>query len=183
MAINRSGYIGAILAKTHNATINKDFTLDETETSVVAWNSALGDKPTQEFIEAQILQQYKKDLIARINLLAGHIRASYLSDGEYVVEEYRLAETEALDFKSRGYVLPIPATVRDYAEILGTTNHQAVADGILTTAAQLKGLLTAVRKIRLSCTEGVRASTTIEAADTVFRTSEALMKTLRNPSV
>lgn len=168
MAYDRVGYINVFLQKTKNAQLYVDFTLNDEATAIVAWNPTLGIAPTPEELEAGVQELIKSDLIARINLLAGQIRSSYLSDGEYVVEEYRLAEAEAADFISRAYSEPITPCVKDYADLFPEPDYAAAADEIMAMADQLRTLLTAVRKIRLSCTVGIRTAPTIDDAQQVF---------------
>lgn len=166
----------------YNAVYNQDFTLDGPGENIIAWNLEKGTAPTSTQIHAGVLLKIKADLISRINQYAGEIRNSYLSDGMHVIEEYRLAETEAKDYTSRSFTDPVPQTIKDYADILGTTNYQMVATGILTTAGQMKAILTYVRKTRLGTNALIKNAIDSTQALTFYTTGMTQLTSLKVPS-
>lgn len=168
MEFNVQAYSIVFLERTYKTLHNIDFTVDTTG-HVLAWNVDKGVLPTAEEISTGVIKLIKQDLISKINYLSGEIRGSYLSDGSFVVEEYKLAEVDAIDYKSRLYAEPVPQTILDYASILGTTNYQYIANSILAASQQLKTVLVAVRKERLTATTSI-GMTTLTSLETTMQT-------------
>lgn len=181
MNFDTVAYAVNFISTQYNAISGQDFTLDALGENIVAWNPAKGTAPTPDQIQAGVLLKIKADLVSRINQFAGEIRNSYLSDGMYITEEYHLAETEAKDYASRSFADPVPQTVKDYADILGTTNYQAVATGILTTSGQMKAILTYVRKIRLGTNAAIKTAVDSTQASTIYTAGITQLTSLRAP--
>lgn len=180
MDFNIPAYATTFIERQFKATSGKDFILD-VDGTVLAWNDSKGVRPSATDIAAGVLKLIKQDIISRVNNLSGDVRNSYLSDGLFVVEEYRLAEVEALDYKARGFQAPVPTTISDYGQILGTTDYTLVANSILAAATQLKMVLTLVRKVRLTATTGIGAAAAIEPIVTIYNTAVASLEALRKP--
>lgn len=180
MEFNIPSYATTFLERQFKAIGGTDFTLDAGG-AIIAWNTLKGVQPTEAEISAGAMKLIKQDMVSRVNNLSGEIRNSYLSDGLFVVEEYRLAEVEALDYKARNFQDAVPTTILDYAQVLGTTDYALVANSILAAATQLKTILTLVRKIRLTATTAITASTSLEGVVAAHSTAVASLEYLRKP--
>jgi len=77
------------------------------------------------------------------------LRDSYYAKGFWIVEEYRLAVEEALDFKKRNYTGTAPPTVASYAQA-SSVSVQIATDNILTTKEATDRMLIYTRHIRLT---------------------------------
>lgn len=73
--------------------------------------------------------------------------------------EYQTAQTKAGEYKASGYSGPVPASVGIWAHVKGQSNQWA-ADDILAVAGQWQTAMQAIRAVRLSAKEQVRASNT-----------------------
>lgn len=177
MTFSLPSYVALLLQRTFSAVQGEDFTLS-INGSLLAWNSAKGSKPDPLTITNGVLALVKQDLISVINNLAGEIRASYLSDGQYIVEEYRVAELDALAYKAAGYTGTVPQTLSDYATIIGAPANM-VADSIIAAGQQMKTLLVTVRRLRLDYTHRIEQATTADEAQLIFDQAVAAINTLR----
>ena len=181
MDFNIQGYATVFLERHFKAASGRDFTLDETG-AIIAWNTLKGAQPTPQEVSAGVLKLIKQDITSRFNNLSGDIRNSYLSDGAFIVEEYRLAELEALDFKARGYLAPVPTTISDYAQILGAADTTMVANAILTASVQMRTILTMVRKVRLTATTAITYAAVVDQVVTAYNAVVTSLEGLRKPA-
>ncbi len=96
-----------------------------------------------------------------IDTAAGNVRKAFVSTGQLIEAEYRLAQQQAQAWRANGSPADnVPPAISDWATTAGFTNEEA-ASAIETAAVQLEGVLIAVRNIRLQGKAAVDA-----AADT-----------------
>lgn len=133
------------------------------------WAEYVAPAPTPEELAAQLVATEAVQT-ARIDEAAGEARRRLVSPGYLVDQEYLMAYEDALAYQAAGYAGAVPAGVQTWADAKGWPAQQA-ADDILATRALWKGVSAAIRGLRLSGKEAVRAAATAEAktaaADTV----------------
>lgn len=96
-----------------------------------------------------------------IDTAAGTARQRYVSAGQLVEEEYRLALQQTKDWRAAGNPAEqVPPAIQDWADATGMTAEQA-ASSIEQTAAAWETVLLQVRQIRLAGKAAIDA-----AADT-----------------
>jgi hypothetical protein len=126
-----------------------------TPTSVLRWED---DWPAPQWVETATLADLVAAGISDIDSTADAARLDVLSRPTNS-EEYRQAETQAREFKAAGYpATDVPEDVDSWASAKyrdGWTAQQA-ADDIIATADTWRGLLSSIRRLRLSAKEDVR---------------------------
>ena len=85
----------------------------------------------------------------QLDQMAGRVRASFVSAGSLVEEEYRLALQHTQAWRAAGSPADeVPAAIHDWATAAGMNNEQA-ATAIEQTSAAWEGTLLNIRKLRL----------------------------------
>lgn len=85
-----------------------------------------------------------------IDTAAGNARARFVSAGQLVEEEYRLALQQTLEWRASGSPSDaVPPAIQDWADSSGMSAEDA-AQNIEQTAANWEGVLLQIRKIRLA---------------------------------
>lgn len=103
---------------------------------------------------------YTDNAIARIDAVCDAARLRVVGD-PVRVKEYEVAESQAKDYKARGYANAVPPFVAVWQQAKhrdGWTAQQA-CDDILAASASWNGALAALRGLRLAAKEDVRAAT------------------------
>lgn len=107
---------------------------------------------TPEEIDAHLLppaDARRKAAKYSIDLAAGKARDAFVSPGQYVAEEYRLAKQQADEWVAAGKPAnDVPPAVAVWAQARGWTAEQAAQD-ILDTEAAWVSALAAIRQARL----------------------------------
>jgi hypothetical protein len=100
-----------------------------------------------------------------IDTAAGNARGRYVSVGQMVEEEYRLALQQVKDWRAAGSpAANVPAAISDWAIASGMTDEQAATD-IEQTAAYWDQVLLNIRQIRLSGKAAVDNATDLGTHD------------------
>ena len=114
-------------------------------------------QPTQEEIDAQQLA-LKASLKGNIDHEAGKVRAKYVSQGDFIQEEYRVAYEDVKEWRAGGSVeADAPDTLLVWSNAAGMTLEDAAVN-IETTATQFDTLLKGVRALRLQGKAAVEAA-------------------------
>lgn len=114
-----------------------------------------------------------------IDKAAGTARASFVSPGSYIDQEYLLAKTEAQAWLDGGKdQSAIPSSVEDHMAMFDV-DPETAAQEIVATAAQWEQALTAIRRVRLGGKSDVRAAETIEAAEQAAKEAIATLNDIR----
>lgn len=93
-----------------------------------------------------------------IDTAAGSARARYVSAGQLVEEEYRLALQQTQAWRDAGSPAgQVPAAIQDWADAAGITAEQA-ATSIEQTAAAWESVLLQIRQVRLAGKAAVDAA-------------------------
>lgn len=93
-----------------------------------------------------------------IDAAAGNARARYVSAGQLVEEEYRLALQQTQAWRDAGSPSEqVPAAIQDWADAAGITAEQA-ATSIEQTAVAWEAVLLQVRQVRLAGKAAVDAA-------------------------
>lgn len=140
------------------------FNVDSTET----------DLPLSSVMSAAKIQLGKN-----IDTAAGTARASFVSPGSYIDQEYLLAKTEAQAWLDGGKdPNAIPSSVQDHMDMFGV-GAETAANEIVTTAAQWEHALGLIRRARLGGKAALRAAETIEAAEQAAQSAIAELNGIR----
>lgn len=100
-----------------------------------------------------------------IDNAAGHARASFVSPGSYIDQEYILAKQEAADWLAGGQDgAAIPSSVQDHITMFEVSAERAARE-IVATAEQWETALRDIRQLRLGGKAAVQRAGTIEAAE------------------
>lgn len=83
-----------------------------------------------------------------IDFAAGKARLRFVSSGELVEQEYRLALHKSVEWIASGMSGTPHESISDWAVVAGLTNEEA-AQSIIDTSEQYEQLLTLIRRIRL----------------------------------
>lgn len=93
-----------------------------------------------------------------VDQAAGNARARYVSAGQLVEEEYRLALQQTQAWRDAGSPADqVPAAIQDWADAAGITAEQA-ATSIEQTAAAWEAVLLQIRQVRLAGKAAVDAA-------------------------
>ena len=140
------------------------FNVDSTKTEL----------PLSSVMRAALIQ-----LGNNIDTAAGRARASFVSPGSYIDQEYLLAKTEAQAWLDGGKdQSAIPSSVEDHMAMFDVGAEQA-AQEIVETAAQWEQALTLIRRARLGGKAVVRAAETIEAKEQAAQDAIAALNDIR----
>lgn len=121
------------------------------------------------------------DLGKKIDAAAGKARASFVSPGSLVEQEYQLAKQEASDWLASGKdESAIPSSVQDHMDMFDV-GAETAANEIVTTAAQWEHALATIRRARLGGKTAVRSAETIEAAEQAAQDAIAALNAIRPP--
>lgn len=100
-----------------------------------------------------------------IDTAAGNARASFVSPGSYIDQEYLLAKQEAQAWLDNGKdASAIPSSVNDHMALF-EVGAEAAAQEIVATAEAWETALREIRQLRLGGKAAVRQAETIEAAE------------------
>lgn len=100
-----------------------------------------------------------------IDQAAGNARQRYVSVGQMVEEEYRLALQQCKEWRAAGSpAASVPAAISDWAIVSGTTDELAAVN-IEQTAAYWDQILLNVRNLRLSGKAAIDAATDLGTHD------------------
>jgi hypothetical protein len=124
------------------------------------WDGTTFSKPARYMVveAADFILQVDTDTDALIKAAVGER-----------LNEYNLAEKEALAYKAAGYTGTVPTSVSSWATVKGWTATQA-ADSILSAAEILLSAQQAIRANRLLAKETARTATDIAELDTIKAT-------------
>ncbi|HEY8354296.1 MAG TPA: hypothetical protein VIK69_04700 [Methylophilaceae bacterium] len=126
----------------------------ETEQDRQEWGAPELVEMTPEEIDAHLHPPIPADARRKaakdsIDLAAGKARDAFVSPGQYVAEEYRLAKQQADEWVAAGKPAnDVPPAVAVWAQARGWTPEQAAQDIIDTEAAWMSAL-SAIRQARL----------------------------------
>ncbi|ABY90386.1 putative tail fiber assembly protein [Halomonas phage phiHAP-1] len=127
----------------------------------------------------ELLYSASKQLSKGIDTAAGTARASFVSPGSYIDQEYLLAKQEAQAWLDGGKdQSAIPSSVEDHIAMFDV-DAETAAQEIVATAAQWEQALTAIRRVRLGGKSDVRAAETIEAAEQAAQEAIAALNAIR----
>ncbi|MCP1305121.1 hypothetical protein BIS09_14915 [Halomonas sp. R1t8] len=116
--------------------------------------------PVNRLISAAQLQLYNL-----IDTAAGNARASFVSPGSYIDQEYLLAKQEAQTWLDGGKdTNAIPSSVEDHMAMF-EVDAEAAAQEIVATAEAWETALREIRQLRLGGKAAVQRADTIEAAE------------------
>lgn len=112
-----------------------------------------------------VVKALHKDLHDDIDTAAGNARASFVSPGSYIDQEYLLAKQEAQAWLDNGKdANAVPSSVEDHMAIF-EVGAEAAATEIVATAEAWETALREIRQLRLGGKAAVRQAETIEAAE------------------
>lgn len=126
----------------------------ETEAERQEWGAPELVEMTPEEIDAHLNPPIPADVRRKaakdsIDLAAGKARDAFVSPGQYVAEEYRLAKQDADAWVAAGKPSDaVPDSIAVWAQARGWTPEQAAQD-ILDTEAAWMSALSAIRQARL----------------------------------
>lgn len=103
------------------------------------------------------LAKLKADAKNKVDELCGDRRAFFVSQGNFIAEEYRLAYDDALSYKAAGYTGAVPASVQAWATASGAT-PKAAADDIIAARQSYMSILAGIRAIRLQSKADIDAA-------------------------
>ena len=111
----------------------------------------------------QVLNASRRDaLIKSIDYEAGIARLSFVSAGQLIEQEYRLAVDEVIKWRAAGSPADaVPESVRSGADYSQITNEAAAAE-IEQIAADWDGVLLTIRSLRLAGKRSVRECSDME---------------------
>ena len=116
--------------------------------------------PVNRLISAAQLQLYNL-----IDTAAGNARASFVSPGSYIDQEYLLAKQEEQTWLDGGKdTNAIPSSVEDHMAMF-EVDAEAAAQEIVATAEAWETALREIRQLRLGGKAAVQRADTIEAAE------------------
>ncbi|MCX4187159.1 hypothetical protein [Methylophaga sp. OBS4] len=119
----------------------------------------LSDRPVPE---VNLRRQYAKSYIDNA---AGNARQRFVSTGQLIDMEYKLAQEQTIAWRAAGSPAEdVPPAISDWAAAAGLTDEEAAAD-IEATAAAWEQVLITVRQIRLAGKAAVDAATDQGTAD------------------
>lgn len=130
---------------------------------------------------SSVISAAKIQLGNDIDTAAGTARASFVSPGSYIDQEYLLAKQEAQAWLDGGKdQSAIPSSVEDHIAMFDV-GAEAAAQEIVATAAQWEQALGMIRRVRLGGKSDVRAAETIEAAEAAAQDAIAALNDIRPP--
>lgn len=142
------------------------------------WNI---DTETKELPLTVVLTAAQKQLGQGVDKAAGSARASFVSPGSYIDQEYLLAKQEAQAWLDGGKDQnAIPSSVQDHIDMFDV-GAEAAAQEIVATAEQWEQALGLIRRARLGGKTAVRSAETIEAAEQAAQTAIAELNAIRPP--
>ena len=113
-----------------------------------------------------------------IDIAAGAARQRFVSVGQLIDMEYKLAEQQTKDWRAAGSPTgDVPQAISDWAVAAGMTNEQAATD-IEVTAESWALVLIAVRKIRLEGKAAIDAATDQGTADDMSNVAQPFIDQL-----
>lgn len=116
-----------------------------------------------------------------IDTAAGTARASFVSPGSYIDQEYLLAKQEVQNWLDGGKNhAAIPSSVQDHMDMFDV-DAEAAAQEIVATAEQWEQALATIRSARLSGKAAVRGAETIEAAEQAAQAAITQLNAIRPP--
>lgn len=131
--------------------------------------------------EPALLLALQAQLGGSIDTAAGRARASFVSPGTLVEQEYHLAKQEASDWLANGKdETAIPSSVADHMAMFDV-GAEASAQEIVATAELWEQALATIRSARLGGKAAVRGAETIEAADAAAQVAIANLNAIRPP--
>jgi hypothetical protein len=118
----------------------------------------LGEQPPADALDAEPANIRRASAKRAVDQAAGNARARYVSPGQLVEEEYRLALQQTQAWRDAGSPADqVPAAIQDWADAAGITAEQA-ATSIEQTAAAWESVLLQIRQVRLAGKAAVDAA-------------------------
>lgn len=133
-------------------------TLDED-----APNDATREKPAPK---TPTLSELKTSLKLQINMSVDQLRASHVSQGQFMSDEYRIAFDEAKAWLA-DQSKPVPLSISSWAEAAKLSNEDA-ANSIVETGDKFKRIISQTRAIRLTSRAKIDNAKTTKAANDEF---------------
>lgn len=116
-----------------------------------------------------------------IDTAAGNARASFVSPGSYIDQEYLLAKQEAQAWLDNGKdANAIPSSVSDHMAMFEVGAEEAATE-IVATAEAWETALREIRQLRLGGKAAVRQAETIEAAEAAAKAAIEQLNRYRPP--
>jgi|TARA_A100001518_G_scaffold3822_1_gene4386 hypothetical protein len=142
--------------------------------------------PVEELVSAgvaadAIVLALQSQLSNDIDTAAGTARASFVSPGSYIDQEYLLAKQEAQAWLDNGKdANAIPSSVEDHMAMF-EVGAEAAATEIVATAKAWENALREIRQLRLGGKASVRQAETIEAAEAAAKGAIEQLNRYRPP--
>ena len=128
-----------------------------------------------------LLSAVSEQLGGNVDTAAGRARASFVSPGSYIDQEYLLAKTEAQAWLDGGKdQSAIPSSVEDHMAMF-EVGAEAAATEIVATAEAWETALREIRQLRLGGKAAVRQAETIEAAESAAKAAIEQLNQYRPP--
>lgn len=125
-----------------------------------------------------VLNMRRDNAKTLIDTAAGNARQRFVSVGQLIDMEYKLAEQQTKEWRAAGSPAgDVPLAISDWAVAAGMTNEQAATD-IEVTAESWALVLIAVRKIRLEGKAAIDAATDQGTADDMSNVAQPFIDQL-----